>query len=229
MSGVELQVVEDPASVCAGELERAAASGGHIVLTGGSTPRAAYEAVSKDGWDDVVLWFGDERCVPPEDPRSNFRMAREALLDPIAAAGGTPTVHRMDGELGPGAGADQYEGLVKAAGHPSFDLLLLGIGPDGHTASLFPGQQTLAVRDRWVVGVDQAGHEPFVPRISFTLTALGAARRIILLATGASKADAVAAAFGPKATPSAHVPASILAEVADDVVVLLDPAAAAKL
>jgi 6-phosphogluconolactonase len=224
-----LEVLGDPASACAAALAEAAVPGAHIVLTGGSTPRAAYEAVAKDVWDGVTLWFGDERCVAPEDERSNFRMAREALIDPISAAGGRPTVQRMEGELGPEAGAEAYERIVAEAGRPEFDLLLLGLGPDGHCASLFPHQETLNERSRWIVAVQEAGLEPFVPRISFTLTAIGAARRVLFLVSGESKADAVAAAFGPEARPNPGVPASFVPEIADDVTVLLDAEAAAKL
>jgi 6-phosphogluconolactonase len=230
VSRVELKVVDDPARACAAALADVAASGGQIVLAGGSTPRAAFEAVSKDDWDRATLWFGDERCVEPDDERSNYRMAREALLDPISAAGGgDPTVHRMQGELGPAAGADAYEALLEEAGRPRFDLLLLGLGPDGHTASLFPDQETLNERSRWVVGVERAGLEPFVPRVSFTLAAIPAARQVMFLVSGEGKADAVAAAFGPDAAPDPHVPSSLVPEIADDVIVLLDSAAAAKL
>lgn len=225
----KLTVVEDPAGACAAAIADAAVAGAHIVLTGGSTPRAAYEAVTKDGWDGVTLWFGDERCVAADDERSNFRMAREALIDPITAAGGRPAVHRMEGELGPDAGADAYEGALDDASRPRFDLLLLGLGPDGHCASLFPNQETVNERSRWVVGVAHAGLEPFVPRISFTMTAIAAAQRVLFLVSGESKADAVARAFGPDARPDPSVPASFVPELAADLTVLLDAEAAAKL
>jgi 6-phosphogluconolactonase len=156
-------------------------------------------------------------------------MVRETLLDPIAAAGGSPAVHRMEGELGPTAGAHAYDALLDSAGRPQFDLVLLGLGPDGHTLSLFPDQPTLSERARWVIGVEQAGLEPFVPRVSFTLAALELARRVVFLVSGTGKADAVAAAFGPGAKPDPHIPASLVPGIADDVVVLLDSAAAAKL
>jgi 6-phosphogluconolactonase len=226
---VKVDVTDDPARACASALESVAGRGAHVVLTGGSTPRAAYESVSRDIWDDVTVWFGDERCVPPDDERSNYRLARETLLDPIAAAGGSPTVHRMQGELGPDAGAQAYEAALAEAERPAFDLVLLGLGPDGHCASLFPDQETLKERARWVVGVQHAGLEPFVPRISFTLTAIGAARRVMFLVSGEGKADAVAAAFGSDAHPDPHIPASFVPEIADDVIVVLDQAAAAKL
>jgi 6-phosphogluconolactonase len=193
MSPVVLEVVDDPARECAAALAEAARAGSHIVLTGGSTPRAAYEEVPRTDFDGATLWFGDERCVPPDDDRSNYRMAKASLLDPIAAAGGSATVHRMKGELGPDAGADAYEAALADAGRPAFDLLLLGLGPDGHCASLFPDQETLQERARWVVAVERAGLEPFVPRISFTFSAIAAAKRVIYLVSGANKADAVAA------------------------------------
>jgi 6-phosphogluconolactonase len=200
-----------------------AAGGGDIVLTGGSTPRAAYgefvEAVRTVGIDvsGCVMWFSDERCVPPEDERSNYRMAREALLEPLEQFGALPTVHRMRGELGPSDGASEYERALREAGSPRFDLVLLGIGPDGHLASLFPDQESLTERSRLVAGVPEAGLEPYVPRVTLTFPALVNARQIVFLATGESKADAVAAAFGPDAKPDPHVPSSLLASHAKDV------------
>jgi len=231
---VELEVVEDPARACSVMLLSAVLGGGHVVLTGGSTPRTAYEelagALRSIGRDfgDATLWFGDERCVPPDDERSNYRLAKEALLDPLGDVA-TPDVRRMKGELGPDEGADDYERELRSAGSPAFDLLLLGIGPDGHAASLFPDQPTLAERERLVIGVAEAGLEPYVPRISLTLPAIVGAKQIVFLATGESKADAVAAAFGPDAAADPHVPASMVAAAADEITVLLDPAAAGKL
>jgi 6-phosphogluconolactonase len=170
-----------------------------------------------------VMWFSDERCVPPEDERSNYGMVTSSLLDPLARGGGSgPTVHRMQGELGPHEAADEYERQLRAAGAPRFDLVLLGIGGDGHLASLFPDQSSLEERSRLVVGVEQAGLEPFVPRVSLTLPALVNARQVVFLATGASKAEPVAAAFGPEASPDPHVPSSLLPPLAHEVKVLLD-------
>ncbi len=231
MSGVRVQVVADPARECASILVATARAGGGIALAGGSTPRAAYELAAADhgAWESAVVWFGDERCVSPDDDRSNYRLARETLLEPLAAAGVEPPVHRMQGELGPHDAADAYETELRAAGATPLDLVLLGIGPDGHTLSLFPDQQTLSERSRWVVGVDEAGHEPFVPRVSLTFAALESVGRVVFLIAGAEKADAVAAAFGPDARPDPHIPSSMVAEFADDLLVLLDAQAAAKL
>jgi 6-phosphogluconolactonase len=231
---LSIEVVENPARACGAILVGAAVSSGHVVLAGGSTPKAAYQELAAAvrtvglGFDGTTLWFGDERCVPPDDERSNFAMVKQALLDPIADLT-QPEVRRMKGELGPAGGADDYERELREAGEPTFELVLLGIGPDGHTASLFPDQPSLQERSRMVVGVEQAGLEPFVPRVSFTLPALARARHVVFLVSGESKAEAVAAAFGPDAKPDPHVPSSLLVPLAKEVTVLLDPAAAGKL
>lgn len=223
---VQLRVCEDPALECAELLVRAAVAGGHLALAGGSTPRAAYEAAAaRDGnWGGATLWFGDERCVEPGDERSNFKMVKESLLD--ALSGGQPEVHRILGERGPDSAAQAYERELRAAGPPQFDLVLLGLGPDGHTASLFPHQASLSERKRLVIGVEEAGLEPFVPRVTMTLPFLGSGRQIVFLVSGQSKAGAVAAAFGPDAKPDPRVPASMLPPFASEVTVLLDEPAA---
>lgn len=231
---VQIEVVADPARACAAMLLGAAAGAGHVVLSGGSTPRNAYSAfvhaVHAVGVDvsGATMWFGDERCVPPEDERSNYRMVKETLLEPLGD-GAAPTVHRMKGELGPHEAADEYERELEASGPERFDIVLLGIGPDGHCASLFPDQPTLSQRSRMVVGVDEAGLEPFVPRVSFTLPALARSKQVVFLASGDSKAGPVAAAFGPGAVADPHVPSSLVAPLAKEVMVLLDPAAAGQL
>ena len=231
---VEFEIADDPARACAAMLVGVAAGRGHIVLTGGSTPRAAYTAfvdVVKSVGVDVsrsALWFSDERCVPPDDDLSNYGMVRASLLDPLGASS-SPVVHRMRGELGPADGADEYERELRAAGPPRFDLVLLGIGPDGHLASMFPDQSSLSERSRLALGVEQAGMEPYVSRVTLTFPALVNARKIVFLVTGESKADAVAAAFGPDAKPDPHVPSSLLPSQAKEITVLLDRAAASGL
>jgi 6-phosphogluconolactonase len=135
----------------------------------------------------------------------------------------------MAGELGPEEGAADYIRQLSEAGDPELDLILLGIGPDAHIASMFPGQSSLEEDSRLVVGVPEAGHEPYVPRISFTFPALARARQVLLLATGSSKADAVAKAFGSEARPTTAAPASMLVEHAKALTVLLDRDAAAGL
>jgi 6-phosphogluconolactonase len=140
-----------------------------------------------------------------------------------------PLMHRIRGELGPDAGADDYERTLRDAGPPQFNLMLLGIGPDGHCASLFPNQATLSERERLMVGVHEAGLEPFVPRVSMTLPTLASARHVAFLASGASKADAIARAFGPDAKPDPATPSSLLVPEAKEISVLMDEAAAANL
>lgn len=230
----EIEVLEDPACACAAMLLSAVLHGGDVVLTGGSTPRVTYEelarAIRAVGGDlgDTTLWFSDERCVPPTDERSNYRLVKQTLLDPLDDLP-APAVKRIHGELGADKAADAYERDLREAGEPEFDLLLLGLGPDGHCASLFPDQASLAERARLVIGVEEAGLEPFVPRVSLTLSALGSAKQTVFLVTGESKANAVAAAFGRDAAADPHVPASMLVPLANELKVLLDPAAAARL
>ena len=131
------------------------------------------------------MWFSDERCVPAEDGLSNFRMANDALIGRLNKDQ-RPTVMRMEGELGPEAGAAAYEASVREhlGSDPRWDLLLLGLGPDAHTASLFPGKPEVEERTRLVTGVELAGMEPQVPRISLTLPALNSGRLTVFLVTG---------------------------------------------
>jgi 6-phosphogluconolactonase len=226
---METSVLQDPAAECARRLAAAASAGSHIALTGGGTPKIAYEQAARmeADWSGATLWFGDERCVPPDDELSNYGMAKAALLDHVPEA----TVHRMHGEAGPSAGADDYERELRTAlgeGIPRLDLVLLGLGSDGHVASLFPRAPTLDVQDRLVVGVEEARLEPFVPRISLTLPVINAARSVVFLMSGEGKADAVARAFGGgEGTPD--VPASLVRPHSGQLTLLLDEAAAGRL
>ena len=215
----DFQVSEDPAAAAVALLAEAT---GQICITGGSTPRVAYERVAelRSDWSGVGVWFTDERCVPPDHEHSNFRMANEALFE----RAGVTAVHRMKGELGPAQGAADYEREYELAGEPAFDLILLGLGPDAHTCSLFPNDDALGERDRPVVGVETPGMAPLVSRITLTLPVVNGSRRIVFLVTGEDKADAVARAFSGSPDPSA--PASL---VDGEVTVLLDEAAARRL
>ena len=228
MSDPELRVVDDPAGEVAELLTAAVAGGGHVVLTGGSSPRRAYElAAQRDAdWSGATVWFGDERCVPPDHRDSNFGMADHALLSRLTKP---PAVMRIEGELGPDPAAGAYEADVRErlGGDPRWDLLLLGVGPDGHTASLFPGKPGVEETERLVVGVPLAGMEPQVPRVSLTLPALNAARAVVFLLTGSNKADIVRRVFG--ANPDPSLPAARVRPRFGSLTVILDEAAAAKL
>ncbi len=207
-----------------------------VVLAGGSTPRRTYELLADPGepfcgrlrWDGVHVFFGDERHVPPDHPDSNYRMAREALLDRVAIG----SVHRMRGEEPQAAAAAaSYEaelrrffGLAAADDPPPrLDLVLLGLGPDGHTASLFPGSEALDERRRWAVAsfVERLGTH----RITLTFPVLDRAREVLFLVSGAEKADALAQVFTP-APGSAPVPAARVRPERGALVWIVDRAAA---
>jgi 6-phosphogluconolactonase len=222
MADVEIVVADDPARTAAEELVAAARTGGHLALAGGSTPRRAYELAAslESDWSRAHLWWGDDRCVPPEDERSNYRLVREALLDRIAAQ---PVVHRIDTERGPEGAAEAYERELAGV---KLDLALLGLGGDGHTASLFPNAPTLDERTRRVVAAEP-GLEPWVPRVTMTIPAFEEAARIIFLVVGGDKADAAERAFaGP---PDPVTPGSLVRSRGGRTVALLDRSAAARL
>ena len=227
MRDVEIVVAEDAAAAArlvAERLAEQASAGGSIVLTGGSTPRHAYEIAAEleSDWSRVELWWGDERCVPPDDERSNYALAKAALLDRLA----TPpaAVHRMQGELGRDDGMAEYRHELTGVGE--FDLVLLGLGSDGHVASLFPNFPTVDVTGRDVVG-SPAGMEPFVDRISLTLSRLCNTQELLFLVAGADKADAVARALD--GAPSHVTPGSLARSAEGTTRAILDRAAAAKL
>jgi 6-phosphogluconolactonase len=222
MSDPTFHVLDDPAAAVAELLAEAARRRQAIVLTGGTTAGRAYElaATAEPNWRKATLWWGDERCVPPGDPRSNFGLARRALLDRLA---GMPEVHRIRGELPPADAARDYDEALAGVG---LDLLLLGLGADGHVASLFPGSPQLAERERLVTS-GPAGLEPFVERVTMTLPALLSAGRIVVLATGTGKAAAVESAFALEI--GEDVPASLLRTGSAPLDVYLDPAAAGSL
>ena len=227
LSGVELTICADPeevASVVADQLVASARDGASIVLTGGTSVGRAYElaAEREPDWSAASLWWGDERCVPPEDERSNFRLARETLLDRLEA--GPREVQRIRGELGPEEAAREYDDLLRSVSR--LDLILLGIGPDGHTASLFPNQPALEERKRRAIP-NEATLEPFVDRVTMTVPVLASAPRVLFVVSGESKADAVGRAFGEP--PSPETPSSLIRSAEGRTVVVADEAAAARL
>ena len=203
----------------------------HLALSGGTTPGLTYELLGAEpeALADTHVWFADERCVPPDNEESNFLLAERTLIGP---AGIPPDrVHRMQGELGPERGAAAYADELAAAftavdeaGEavvPVLDVVVLGIGPDGHVASLFPGAATLDAGERAVaLGVSDSPKPP-PERITLSLAVLCAARGCLLLATGAGKSDAVSAMLGE---PTPHIPASLLRR--ERLTIVVDDAAA---
>ncbi len=210
MRSLDLSVVEtahlpmQAAEKLADVLCDAVRTGGRacIALAGGTTPRAVHEALATlpdIPWDRIHVFFGDERCVPREHPDSNYRMAKESLLDRVPIP--SSQIHRPDGERRDrDAAARAYEAILPAA----FDLVVLGIGEDGHTASLFPGSPALNERERRCIPV--IGPKPPPERLTLTPPVLEAARAVIVLAVGAGKAEATAraleGAWDPLGTPA---------------------------
>ena len=224
--GVELvrcSDAEEVASVVADELAAAARAGLSIVLTGGTTPGRAYQlaAEREPDWSAASLWWGDERCVPPEDELSNYRLARENLLDRIEAR--PREVQRIRGELGGADAASEYDELLRGA---RLDYVLLGLGPDGHTASLFPRQPTLDERELRAIRAESK-LEPFVERVTLTVPVLCSAPEVVFIVAGEAKADAVERAFAQP--PGPETPASLIRSAAGRTRVVADAAAAARL
>jgi 6-phosphogluconolactonase len=227
---IDVRVVADPAAEVADLLLDVACAGGHIALSGGSTPRRAYEIASERDADlsAATLWLGDERVVPADDERSNLRMVRAALTERLPEER-RPQLMPVDTALGHDAAAVAYEALLRATvgNHPRLDLALMGLGPDGHTASLFPGKPAVAETQRYAVGVPDAGMEPMVARVTLTLPLFNTAREVVFLVAGADKAEAVAGAFGKP--PDESLPAAHVRPGAGKLLIVLDPPAASEL
>lgn len=180
-----------------------------VALAGGETPMPVYArlAALDYPWTETQIFFGDERCVPSDNIASNYRMAREALLSKVPAI-----VHRMPGET---CDAAAYEGEIEATfgpGVPRFDLIFLGLGADGHTASLFPGDPALAELQRRVVRIARPDH----PRLTLTLPVLSAAKLVVFLVAGVGKRDALARLLGGDDIPAAQVHAERVVVIADE-------------
>lgn len=195
-----------------------------VMLAGGSTPNSIYEAVATRPlpWERLHVFWGDERCVPPDDELSNYRSAREALLDrvPIPAA----NIHRIPGELAaPDAARTAEIELRDVVGRDPLDLVLLGMGADGHVASLFPGAP--ALDEQQARFVPTAG--PFAERITVTLPVINSAHHVLVMVQGAAKAHTVRSVL--RAVPSPALPATLIAPTRGDAIWLLDAAAASEL
>lgn len=220
---LELVIARDSqdASLRAAErLAAAAQRGGDVAFSGGLTPRRAYELAAslEPDWSRVDAWLADERCVPPDDERANVRLLRETL---VARAERPPRVHPVDTALGPQDAADVYDAELRAA---TLELAFLGIGADGHTASLFPGEPLLVAGERRAVWAE-ARLEPWVARVTMTVPMLAAASEVVFLVVGADKAEATRRAFAD--APSPATPASLVRSATGRTVAILDRAAAA--
>jgi 6-phosphogluconolactonase len=203
-----------------------------VALSGGTTPRHAYELLAEEPrslalpWSDVYVYFGDERCVPPDDELSNYRMARKAFLDkvPIPHA----NVHRIRGEADPGVAANNYASIIRSdlADPPHFDLVLLGLGPDGHTASLFPGSPP-DLHDNVLVRAVYAESQGMW-RVTMTPKLINLARTVAFLVEGAEKADVLSKVIEGPRNPTAY-PAQIVHPASGRLVWLVDELAAGML
>ncbi len=238
----EVIVYSDAASLTHAAAERIATSAesamvarGHfsIALSGGNTPRALFQLLASDeyltriDWDHVYFFWSDERCLPPDDQESNFHMARETMLNHVPVPMGN--IFRIRGEIDPTQAADDYERELRAffahrgEPQPRFDIILLGMGDDAHTASLFPNTAPIDETERWVVAhyVEKVS----MWRITMTPPALNAAALVLFLVTGEKKAQPLADVMGETQRPH-ELPAQVVQPVKGSVVWMVDSAAA---
>ncbi|MDB5605293.1 MAG: 6-phosphogluconolactonase [Bradyrhizobium sp.] len=217
---IKVIAVSDPVALAKTAADRIvariAANAGRVAicLSGGSSPKQLFELLATDAYRSQIPWhrvhwfIGDERFVPADDPLNNMRMARQAFLDrcapaanvhpiPTDAADPDEAARRYESELKSFYGADELD-----SARPLFDVVLLGVGPDGHTASLFPGYPAVEETRRWVIDVPKAHVEPFVPRVTLTLPALGSCREMLFEASGSGKRPILTRVFGGEDLPA---------------------------
>ena len=217
---IQVVVAADAAAQAAAAAERiiarVIANSGQVAIcmSGGSSPKQMFELLATDAYRSRIPWprvhwfIGDERFVPPDDPHNNMSMARKAFLDrcapaanvhpiPVDSADPAEAAHRYESELKSFYGADKLD-----PARPLFDVVMLGVGPDGHTASLFPGYPAVAETTRWVTDVPKANVEPFVPRISLTLPALNSCHEMLFEASGAGKRGILTRVFDGEDLPA---------------------------
>jgi 6-phosphogluconolactonase len=238
----EITVVSDPEALAREAARRfkklvleAAGSRGRfsVALSGGSTPGALYRLLAEEPyrgqipWENVHLFWGDERCVPPDDPGSNYRLANEALIAHVPIP--PENVHRLHGELEPAAAARAYDRDLRdffCGPRPRFDLVLLGLGSDGHTASLFPGSDALRKTERLAVAVRAHYHDRPAQRVTLTLPSINSARQVLFLVAGRAKAEIVQAVLEGSA---GRFPAQQVRPTAGQLTWLLDAGAGGQL
>ena len=239
----DIQIVEDTIALAHEAADRFVAASEEaidnrgqftVALSGGSTPQETYlrladpTLATKVSWRNVHLFWGDERCVPPDHPDSNYRMARKTMIQkvPIPQA----NVHRIQGELDPDLAAEAYveelRSLFGSNERPRFDLIYLGLGQDGHIASLFPGSHALRETERWALAVFSEAHQSW--RVTLTPPVLNSARQLSFLVSGKSKADRLQEVLEgePQSEP---LPAQLVQPLNGQVTWLVDQAAAARL
>lgn len=210
-----------------------------VALAGGGTPRQAYTLLSQPAyvshidWRCLQVFWSDERLVPPDHTDSNFRLAAEALLNRVPVP--PENIHRMRGELAPTEAAEDYEKEMRnfmlpgQDGNPRFDLMMVGMGDDGHVASLFPGSPALLERQRWVVATEHnQPPPPLVSRLTLTLPVINAAATVLVMVTGEKKADCIRQVLGVEST-GAPLPAQLIKPNNGRLVWLLDASAASRL
>jgi len=209
----------------------------NVALSGGSTPRPMYELLASQhiapllDWSNVHVFWGDERCVPPDHPDSNYHMAWETLLSHVPIP--SENIHRMRGEAEPESTAIEYEQLLRKTFLidmellTTFDLVLLGLGEDGHVASLFPGSPALGESERWVVTVDHTQPPPpLAKRLTLTLPMLNAATQVTFLVAGAGKAQILKRVWAAPLNDQPALPAQLVQPVSGNLLWLVDEAAA---
>ena len=224
------------ATLFAGACKQSTQSNGRfaVAISGGSTPRRFYELLGSDryapaiDWRHVYLFWVDERCVPREDDRGNFKLAFDTFLGKVPVPG--ENLHRIKGEASPERSAGEYEAVLRAffgsSVIPAFDLIVLGVGEDGHTASLFPGSPALEEDRRLAVAVRNESLE--IDRITLTLPVLNAARQVVFLVEGIAKANALQRVLeGPDS--KGIYPAALVCPAKGSVTWLIDEAAASLL
>jgi 6-phosphogluconolactonase len=228
--------VDGAAALIAGQAVESIAARGRftIALSGGGTPRPIYARLAmtdhteRIDWGKVHIFFSDERCVPPDDAASNYRMAREALLDHVPLP--QENVHRMRGEADPAQAAlaceQELRGVFRASSIPALDLICLGMGDDGHTASLFPGTAALREQDRWIVAQYVAVARTW--RVTFTAALINAARAIAFLVEGAGKSETLWRVLEGPYQPDV-LPSQLIQPAGGRTQWLVDAAAAAQL
>jgi 6-phosphogluconolactonase len=215
--------------VTTGTLAMADRGAFNVALSGGNTPRAAYELLAAEplrealSWSDVFVYFGDERCVPPDDEQSNYRMAEKAFLNAIDIR--PANVHRIRGEIDPGLAANEYASILRTdlGDPPVFDLVMLGLGPDGHTASLFPGTPPDEHEEVLVRGV--YAKSQMMWRVTITPKVINAARNVMFAVEGPDKAQILADVYQGPIDPTKY-PAQIVHPYSGRLVWLVDERAA---